>query len=48
MREVTPMLDFSFAELYKFLLTLFCMYLAHLCRKNTRKLEEGGRGTGEE
>ena len=39
-REVMPMSDFSFAELYSFLITLYCMYLSHKCRKGKRELEK--------
>ena len=37
------MLDFSFAELFRFLLTLYCMYLASKSRGNKRKLRKNSR-----
>jgi len=34
------MLDFSFTELYKFLLTLYSIYLTHKCSKYKREHEK--------
>lgn len=37
------MLDFSLAELYSFLVTVYCMYLTHVCRKCKREMEKNSR-----